>query len=1188
VIGDLFSQTAEDLGLAPALADDAARERIRTDLDTTLVVEAAAGTGKTSELVRRMVALLAAGRAQLDRLVAVTFTDFAAGELKLRLRTEIEKTRLDPLTSGEARRRLNDALPQLEEARIGTIHSFCSDLLRERPVEAGVDPLFEVAAGDVAWRTFGRCFDRWFERQLESPGPGVRRVLRRWRREQTWSPGRRRDEGPKGLLRSAAWELVERRDFPAPWARREGFERDREIQAIVAEVAELGAWADRGNPEDYFTKSLIALWGLAADIERAERSADRDFDWLEARLIASARDRHWTWKGYGGKGSAEFPKPELLRRRNELFARLEAFVAEAGADLAPSLRDELWPLVEDYESAKTRAGCLDFLDLLIRARTLVRDNADVRRQLQERFTHLFVDEFQDTDPLQAEILLLIAADDPSETDWRRARPLPGKLFVVADPKQSIYRFRRADVALYEGIKRHLLATGAERVELNVSFRSSPEIQEAINAAFAPRMTGGTPSQARYVPLAPFRADAGAQPAVVALPVPEPYSDWGLADWRIEESQPDVTAAFVEWLVRSSGWTVTERESPEKRVPIEPRHICLLFRRMKSFGQDMARGYVTALEARHLPHVLVGGSSFHEREEVEAMRNALAAIEWPDDELAMFATLRGPLFALTDAALLAFRDRVGGLHPFRRVPDGEPEPVREVAEALAILRELHRGRNRRPVAETIARLLAATRAHAAFAIWPTGMQALANLSRLMDLARRAERQGIVSFRAFVEHLEDEAERGEAGDAPIVEEGIEGVRIMTVHRAKGLEFPVVILADLTAKDTTEQPSRWVDVEKGLCAMRLANAMPPELLDHAGDEMEREREEAMRLLYVAATRARDLLVVPVIGDQPYRPTRSEDARSGWLAALDDVVYPARGAERQPEDDAPVAGADFGDDTVTQPRPPKAPIKGSVVPGLHRPAAGGHRVVWWGPKALRLGVRESVGLSQTKILQAAEDESRSAAGLRDSREWAERRDAVRATATAPSVSVVTATELAGAEPEPGAAAPSWAVGVGEVAVEMVAGAGERPSGVRFGDLVHRVLSVVDFGDDATAVAGHAAIQARLVGAGEDEASAAAAASSRTLAHPLMRRAARAAEAGACRREMPLVVCLADGTLVESVADLAFREPDAPGWTVVDFKTDAELAGRIDVYRRQVALYAQGIAEATGLPARAVLLRIA
>ena len=183
------------------------------------------------------------------------------------------------------------------------------------------------------------------------------------------------------------------------------------------------------------------------------------------------------------------PREDVARARDELQAELTRFETDANADLAALLRRELRACAETYEEAKAKAGALDFLDLLLKARNLVRDDADVRRSFQQRFKRLFVDEFQDTDPLQAEILLLLAADDPSVTDWREVRPVPGKLFIVGDPKQSIYRFRRADVGIYRDVYEMLKRAGAKRVTLRTSFRARPNIQRTINAAFEPVMTG---------------------------------------------------------------------------------------------------------------------------------------------------------------------------------------------------------------------------------------------------------------------------------------------------------------------------------------------------------------------------------------------------------------------------------------------------------------------------------------------------------------------------------------------------------------------------------------------------------------------------------------------------------------------------------------------------------------------------
>jgi ATP-dependent helicase/nuclease subunit A len=1141
------------------IADADQRAIIETALDVNLLVEAAAGTGKTTALVGRLVAALAGGHAELDRIVAVTFTEAAAGELKLRLRTAIEKARHDGRRSAAERERLRAALPKLEEAQVSTIHSFCSDLLREHPVEAGVDPFFEVAAEDTAAALFERTFDRWFEAQLEAPGPAVRRVLRRRRREFA----RAADEGPRGALRHAAWQLAEHRDFPTPWRPAAAFERDRTIDELLTEMTSLAEWAPRANPRDFFSKSLAEISKAIDEVQRAERVRARDYEGLEAWMTDVVRGRHWGWKGFNSSDDPEFPQQQLRARRDALHVRLKRFSEDAGADLAPRLRNELWPVVEAYESAKEQVGCLDFTDLLICTRNLLRDNADVRTELQRQFTHFFVDEFQDTDPLQVEILLLLAADDPKVADWQAARARPGKLFLVGDPKQSIYRFRRADVQLYRDVQRRLIEQGARPVHLSVSFRSVPQIQEAVNAAFEP---GFMASEGAYVKLAPYREDSTTQPAVIALPVPAPYSEYGkVVNYRIDESLPDVIAAWIDWLVRESGWTVTERERAGERVKVEPRHVCLLFRNLRNFGLDATRPYVEALEAHELPHLLVGGGAFYTREEVETLSAALLAIERPDDELAVFATLRGPLFAFSDATLLLWREQVGALHPFRQVPELLSAPLLEVAEGLGVLKGLHRRRNGQPVADTIRQLIEVTRAHASFAIWPTGMQALANIGRFADLARRAERQGVISFRSFVEHLQRQAERGEVAEAPLLEEGAQGVRMMSAHKAKGLEFPIVILADLTTTEVHDNPSRWSDPARRLCVQRLANCTPPELREHAAEETQCERDEAVRLLYVAATRARDVLVVPVVGD-----TRPE----GWLSALTPSIYPPGGRARHPEANQAPGTPVFGNDTVLE-RPEKARVTAScVMPGVHDPEAGSHRVVWWDPRPLKLGLKPSIGLAQEKIL-AEDGEGRADAARAHFESWRASRAQTLARGSVPSHTIKTATQHASStEAIPGTDA---------VTIVDARWQGTRPSGARFGTLVHAVLASIDLAGDREAVAAHAEIHARLLGASDEERDAAVEVVTAALAQPLLHRAAAASCQHRCRRETAIVARLEDGTLIECVADLAFNEDS--DWIVVDFKTDAEIRMHEQRYRRQVALYARGISEATSTTVRAHIL---
>ena len=582
-----------------------------------------------------------------------------------------------------------------------------------------------------------------------------------------------------------------------------------------------------------------------------------------------------------------------------------------------------------------------------------------------------------------------------------------------------------------------------------------------------------------------------QPAIVALPVPEAYNRYDrITDVQIEKSLPDATAAFLEWLLKESGWTVTERDAPGRRIPIRPRHLCMLFRRLNSYGRDVTRPYVRALEARHIEHVLVRGGSFNQREEVEAIRNALAAIERPDDELCVYATLRGPLFGFADGLLLRFRETCGSLHPFRRLEEGPPRELKEVGDALEVLRQLHRGRNRRPIAETISRLLAATRAQAAIAIWPTGEQALANLMRLMDLARRYEaNSGATSLRGFVDELEARAEREQAGDAPVSEEGTEGVRIMTVHSAKGLEFPIVVLADLTCNETPREARRFVDPMRRLCAQLIAGCAPRELLDHGEEELRRESEEAVRVLYVAATRARDLLVVPAVGDE---------RRGGWLGRLNPVLYPSQAQALAPLERKPAGCPEFRSPLAGN-RPQSVSLNGGgVAPGSHRPEAGDHRVVWWDAAALKLDARESMGLRQMKLLEADATSERSEAGKHDYLQWRAAHDAMVSAGQAPSIKLAIATELASSAQRPELAEAA------EVRVVELPRAAQRAHGVRFGTLVHATLSRVALDAGSIEVAATADFFGRTLGASRDEVVAAAEAVGGALASAVVERRAQ------------------------------------------------------------------------------------
>ena len=1201
-------------------ADAEARHLIATALDDTLVVEAAAGTGKTTELVGRIVRILAEGRTTVDKIVAVTFTEKAAGELKLRLRERLDRERTAVESDDERRRLLDAALTRLEEAHIGTIHGFCADLLRERPVEACVDPLFEVLTEPAAARLFDDAFGRWLQEQLADPPEGVRRALRR-----TAFSG---DDGPIERLRNAAWELTQWRDFTGEWTRNP-FDRKQEINdtiAVLRETARLTRQPSSRN--DPLCTSTEPARRLADEIALQQEFGDpgaADYDGWEAGLVDLSRDRVLgnVRHGRGAMYKDGVPRDTVLTAVEELRSRLDRFRMEADADLAALLQRELRGAIARYEQLKAAAGALDFLDLLVRARDLVRGNPLVRRGFQVRFTHIFVDEFQDTDPLQAEILLLLAADDAAETDWRLVRPVRGRLFLVGDPKQSIYRFRRADVGIYREVSQQLAAQGAQLLQLNTSFRSVPEIQACVNAAFGPVMTGDELTlQAPYVPLAPSRPALPGQPAVVALPVPSPYATRYVSGAAIDKSLPSAVGAMVEWIINQSGWKVTER-SGEAPVAASAKHVCLLFRRFVSWQTDVTRPYVEALEARGIPHVLVGGRAFHEREEIEAIRAALAAVEWPDDELSVFATLRGPFFAISDEDLLEWAYRFGrktekgfkrhAFHPhripevFARDTPPDVEKLRPIAGALQLLKRLHRHRNSvfadggagrewGGASGVLNELVRATRAHVGFALRIGGEQALANLLHVAELARQYELGGGISFRGFVEELRTAADTAQAAEAPILEEDSDGVRMMTVHRAKGLEFPIVILVDLTCKLSRAEAGRWIDPAGHMCAIKLGGWAPTDLLLHGAEESARDRAEGERLAYVAATRARDVLIIPAIGDEAYD--------GGWLDPLMPAIYPPQGERRTPSA-APGCPAFPSKDTVMW-RPDGDPARATTVaPGqfvfgadsgfsdprtADRGPADKYRVVWWDPHALALDAGASFGLRRDDLIAKDGDGGGSAQRLAAYRQWESSRSAAIAEGRTPSIASRTVTQMAAERDLPLVDLAEARIDV--VDVPRVIG---RPFGPRFGTLVHTTLATVPLDADESIVRRVAATQGRvLLGSGEgveEEVYAVAEAVLAVLRHPLFDQVRAANAAGLCHRELPLIWQAPDGTLIEGTVDLAFEErgetSEERRLVVLDFKTDRDRELDTERYRRQLAIYCRALTALQGGAARGILMRV-
>jgi ATP-dependent exoDNAse (exonuclease V) beta subunit len=529
----------------------------------------------------------------------------------------------------------------------------------------------------------------------------------------------------------------------------------------------------------------------------------------------------------------------------------------------------------------------------------------------------------------------------------------------------------------------------------------------------------------------------------------------------------------------------------------------------------------------------------------------------------------------------------------------------------VLRRLHARRNYVPVAATLHELLAATRAHVGFALRAGGEQALANVLHVGELARQYELAGGISFRGFVDELRIAAETAQAAEAPILEEDSDGVRIMTVHKAKGLEFPIVILADLTCKLSRPEAGRWIDPAGNLCAVKLAGWAPFDLLLHDAEEAARDRAEGQRLAYVAATRARDVLVVPAVGDEVYD--------GGWLDPLMRAIYPAVAERRtgtpaagcpafpsrdtvlcRPDGDparsTTVAPGGYlfqrldGGSSDASPLRARAELASHSAPGTDEPArreprSAEYEVVWWDPHVLALEAGSPFGLRREDLIAKDGDPTAVARRLEAYEQWRAGRAATLARGAEPSIRTVTATQLARDRNSP-VWADSWTE---EVSIVDLARVDSRPYGPRFGTFVHATLATVALDADEQSVRRIAETHARiLLGFGEgvdEEIHAAVEVVCTALRHPIFDAVRRADAAGRCHRELPIIWQGPDGVLVEGTIDLAYD--DGQALTALDFKTDRELDADTDGYRRQLAIYCRALGALDGRPTRGILMRV-
>jgi ATP-dependent helicase/nuclease subunit A len=821
-------------------------------------------------------------------VAAITFTEKAAGEMRERLARGLDRLRAlargegdGPLDeSREADRayrhltreacvddrtlagRALDAMADLDHGTVSTIHRFCADLLRAFPFEAGVDPGFAVDTGEAfqslceaEWRSF-------VERELGAGGKRGetwRRVVEHLDLEhvEVAARGLADFDVPQALLRERR-RITARELFAGEAARLAG-----EIEDLLRRQTGM---PDKG--QRYFDGMLACLDALRTEgapalVKRMRSLPDLE-RWLDAR--PSGKEM----KKLGGVSPQEVDR--LARGSRDLVKPL----LDVDDALIRDVVDLSAPFAIAFRETYLRRGWVGFNGLLSLTRDLLRDRQDVRRQLKRRFAMLLVDEFQDTDPLQYEIVLFLAEDpDESSTDAYAAPLLPGRLFIVGDPKQSVYRFRGADFAAYRRAVERVVAAGGAELHLTGNFRSVPGILGPVNRLFLDPAGSWRPSayQTEYIAIDPVRERRGGEPAVELWTVDLEKANAG----ERRDGEGRVIAHEIGEWVR------------EGRCKYED--VTILFRAFTNITH-----YLRPLREAGVPFVVDGGRDFLKRPEVAQLMATLRALSRPADQPSLLAFLRSPAGGVSDARLWEYA-RDGGRWTWRHAVDAGRFP--EVARAFGILESLDEETKHLPVDAVVRRVLERTRLLPLGAAAFEGPQRVANMQKLAAAAGELARDGKLSLEEIVEALEEGRLEDIETDRPLADDAAEAVRITSIHRMKGLENRIVVLPDFARLpmrgEREPDPVKTVVLPDGRTSLALwLGQNRDRKLDASrawlvGEEERHEEAEEVRVLYVATTRAREKLVVV---------TGQSHGRAPWVEALApwgyDVEAPPESGER------------------------------------------------------------------------------------------------------------------------------------------------------------------------------------------------------------------------------------------------------------------------------------------------------
>jgi ATP-dependent helicase/nuclease subunit A len=797
-----------------------------------LVIEAGAGTGKTTAIVAEVLKLML-GDAELDpeRIVLVTFTEKAAGEIADRIRGALEELAnadtiswpigsAQPLVTADetARAAIAHHLANLDALRSQTIHSFCQSLLRTFPIEAGLDPQFKIIEGFERSLLYGQLYDAWLDEETRVHPRDE--AVAEWELLFTHA-------GYLFQIRELILTLINRRDLLAE----EGYDFG-EFDLVREKLEDAVLWIRRedAQPKD----------PAARDVANYLRETPFDGTTLDAwieyllPIAARMRDIHLVQTG-------ALKEPMRVLRSGD---RGDSIVDRLASHRAAMALLALTRRFLDYlDAQKRQLGVVDFDDLLLRTLAVLQDDAVLARA-RAQFDFIFVDEFQDTDRTQAQIIDRLARDASNAF-------VPGRTVVVGDPKQSIYGFRRADPETYYRMTESLVAGGAERRRLEEQYRSDPPLLDAINAMFTclfpeeehdPNVF--RPSyQALHAARTGSRRELDARVTLLHTSAEEK-----------EERGPAEAEAIAEWIR-------AHRDGSERDL----QRFAILFRRLTRIDE-----YLDVFDRYGIDYVLPPTRLFLDRRAPVDLLAVLRAIAYPFDRGAQISAARTPYFALTDVEIVA-----------------RGEEWLAFESAVASLRERARHLT---VSQLIDLVLATTHIERVYDAAADGERHLRHLEHVRAIAFDYDQRHGGSVRQFVDEIARRRGETEEAEPSLLDESQNAVRILSVHAAKGLEFETVILPDLSFGAGSSDAMQLFTVEepRSLVITGRADSLSANFRYAGGEELkkiatQREKAEMRRLFYVAVTRAMTDVVFVV---------NAEEKRS---AGFHQCLLEALGSDRQ-----------------------------------------------------------------------------------------------------------------------------------------------------------------------------------------------------------------------------------------------------------------------------------------------------